>query len=367
MNRQTFIKQLKDLVAFETVTGDIDSNSRALDYVEELLPKGITVKRIKNMNAEILLAGNTKSLSPDIGYLVHIDVISGQPDQFKMILKGDKAYGRGTGDMKFSIPMGIELLNDLLLSKSKVTYTLAITTDEETGGYEGGAFVANELMFRPKCLIVPDGGADLDFVDKAKGVCQVFIESKGSAAHASRPWLGANALEPIIELTSKLLKKYGQRSKSEMWKTTMNIGVIQGGSSTNQVCPNATLKIDFRYPETDSSERILNEVKSLMKSIGGNLTMSPGSVGLPTFTDKNLSIVRQFLSAMGKAYKRDIKVKETYGASDARHFAPFNTPILMMKPLAGEYHSDNEWVSINSCMKFYEGLRIFVNNYKKTL
>lgn len=366
MNKKIFIDQLKKLVSFETVTGNIDENSKALDYVESLLPKNVIKQRIKNKNAEILIASNTTSKSPDVGYLVHIDVVSGKPSQFKMQLKGDLAYGRGTSDMKFSIPIGIDLLKDILKNKPNISFSMVVTTDEETGGYEGGAFLANEFKFRLKCLIVPDGGTDLNFVNKSKGVCQVFVESKGAAAHASCPWAGTNAIEPLIKLTNKLIKRYGKNNKKENWKTTMNIGVIQGGTSTNQVCPNACLKLDFRFPETDSAKRIIKEVESLAKGIGGDLLITTGSVGMPTFTDKNLPIVKDFISAIGSAFGKDIKVKETYGASDARHFAPFNIPILMMKPIAGEYHSDNEWVSINSCLKFYDGLKKFIeglNNY----
>jgi succinyl-diaminopimelate desuccinylase len=365
MKKDIFINQLKKLVAFETVTGNFDENSRALDFVENLLPKNAFKQRFKNKNAEILVVSNTKSKSPDVGFLVHIDVVSGRSDQFKIVQKGEKLFGRGTSDMKFSIPIGVSLLNDLIEKKSKLSFSLAITTDEETGGYEGVTFLANKIKFQPKCLIVPDGGENLNFVDKSKGVCQVFVESKGAAAHASRPWMGKNALEPIVELTNKLIKKYSKNNSNETWKTTMNIGIIQGGISTNQVCSSALLKLDFRFPETESAERIMKEINSLAKGIKGNLTISAGSVGMPTFTDKNLPVVKEFLTAMKKAYGKTIIVKKTFGASDARHFAPFNIPILMMKPLAGEMHSEDEWVSINSCMKFYEGLETFLERIEK--
>lgn len=360
MDKQTFIKQLQKLVSFDGLAGDMEKNSKALDYVASLISKKATIKRVRNKKSEILIASNLKTTIPDIGYLVHMDVVAGRPDQFKMIQKGDKLIGRGTSDMKYSIPLGIALLNKLIAEKSKTSFALAITTDEEVGGFDGGAFLAETLKFRPTTLIVPDGGDNLSFVSKAKGVCQLLATSKGAPAHASRPWMGKNALVPLTTLATELNKIYGKNNLKENWNTTMNIGAIQGGISTNQVCPEATMKLDFRYPESDSIEKIVKNVESLAQKAGGNITVEKLSTGLPTFTDANLAIVKKFLAAMENVFGKKIKVDRTFGASDARHFAKYNIPVLMMKPMGGEIHSDNEWVSISSSLKFYEGLELFI-------
>lgn len=365
MNKQTFINQLKKLVAFETVTGNLEANSKALDYVQTLLDKRVVVKRIQNKNAEILIAGNFKTSSPNVTYMVHMDVVSAKKEQFTLVQRGDKLIGRGTSDMKFSIPMGVSLLNDLIAKKSKLSFALVITTDEEVGGFDGGAFLAENLKFRPKCLLVPDGGDNLTFVEKAKGVCQVIVTSIGRPAHASRPWMGKNAIDPLVKLSSELLKLYGKNSLKESWNTTMNIGQIQGGISTNQVCADASLKLDFRYPETDSIKNILGVVTKLAKKIEPSLKISTMSTGLPTFTNRNGLVVKNFLSAMESAFGKKIVIDKTYGASDARHFAKYNIPVLMMKPMGGEIHSETEWVSISSSMKFFEGLKNFVDTFIK--
>lgn len=365
MNKQTFINQLKKLVAFETVTGNIEANSKALTYVESLLNSGVITKRVKNKSTEILIAGNTKTNSPDVAYMVHMDVVSGRKEQFTLVQRGDRLFGRGASDMKFSIPMGISLLNELVTNKSKLSFALVLTTDEEVGGFDGGAFLAENLKFRPKCLIVPDGGDNMNFVEKAKGVCQVLIESKGRPAHASRPWMGKNAIDPLVKLSTELLKIYGKNSLKETWNTTINIGQIQGGISTNQVCAEASLKLDFRYPETDSIKNIVGIVTKLANKIEPTLKISTMSTGLPTFTDRGQSVVKLFLSSMEKAYKKKIVINKTYGASDARHFAKFDIPVLMMKPMGGEIHSENEWISLSSSMKFFEGLKLFLERISK--
>jgi acetylornithine deacetylase/succinyl-diaminopimelate desuccinylase-like protein len=176
--------------------------------------------------------------------------------------------------------------------------------------------------------------------------------------------MGKNAIDPLTKLSTELLEIYGKKSLKETWNTTMNIGQIQGGISTNQVCAEATLKLDFRYPETDSIKNIVGVVTKLAKKIEPSLVIGTMSTGLPTFTDRNELVVQNFLTAMESAFDKKIIVDKTYGASDARHFAKYNIPVLMMKPMGGEIHSETEWVSISSSMKFFEGLKIFITDLK---
>jgi succinyl-diaminopimelate desuccinylase len=357
MTKDTFIKQLGDLVAMKTLSGEIEVNSKALDYVERLIEKDIEVKRIKNGKAEVLLASTKPGNAPQYCYMVHMDVVAGRDDQFEMKVEGNKAIGRGTSDMKFSIPIGISLLNEA--KQKEIDFCLMVTTDEEVGGFEGGKFIADS-GFAPKAFIVPDGGEDLNFVDKAKGVCQLRLVAKGLPAHASRPWLGKNAIDSLIRLGDSLLDIYGKNNLKESWETTMNIGTINGGISTNQVCPEAEMKVDFRYPEKDSIENIVSVVEGKIRELGLEIEVSKLSTGLPTFTDVSDLEVKKYLEIMGDVFGKTLIVKQTYGASDARHFALLGSPVLMHKPLGGEIHSDDEWVDIESSMKFYDGLRKYL-------
>ena len=363
LTKQTFLKQLKKLVAFETLTDDKGENKKALEYVVSLVDKRVKIKLLENSGKWILLAGNKDLKIPDVGYVVHMDVVSADKKLFKMKVEGGKAYGRGVSDMKFSIPIGVALLNELI--DSNLAFTILITTDEEVGGFDGVDYLVKKKLFLPKVLLVPDGGDNFIFIEKAKGVCQVMVEALGKSAHASRPWEGKNALESITKLTNLLLDRYGKNNKKETWKTTMNIGQIKGGESTNQVCDEAVVKFDFRYPETDSEERILSEVKKLAKSIDPKMKVKPTSSGMPTFTDASSSVVKLFLKSLNEVKGIRVKIGQAYGASDARHFSKFKTPVLMTKPVGGGVHCEDEWVSINSCMTYYQGLRRFLENLNR--
>lgn len=390
LTKQEFIKQLKELVAVESLSGDLTQNAKVLDVIETMVDSKATIKRIKNKTAEILLvsnrtnATNEQLMNPDFGYLVHVDVVAAsdmrlwdmQVVEREVISPQDKengkkatlqavALGRGVSDMKFSVPIGISILNDLIKSNSKKTITLAITTDEERGGFDGALFLADALKFRPKIMIVPDGGDNWNFVYRAKGIVHIKITCTGRAAHGSRPWKGDNAISKINKILSKLLDKYEKNSMEYNWETTMNPGVIKGGVSVNQVCDLVTLDLDFRFPETNTKEAILKEVASIASEVGADISTEILSQGLPTLTDQKSEVVKDFIATMQKNCSSKILLSETVGGSDARHFTQYNIPILMMKPLGGDIHENSEWISVDSCLEYEQGLMEFILKERK--
>ncbi len=355
MNREDFVSQLSKLVSFKTVTRNFEENKKALDYVVSLIDKRLFVERKTSNGFEYLKISVKNSNTPNLCYMVHIDVVFGTDNQFEMKTEGERAIGRGTSDMKFSIPIGTALINEAC--EKGLDLDLVITTDEEIGGFDGGKVLA-ESGYSPKILIVPDGGDNLSFVEKAKGVCQLKLTATGVPAHASRPWMGKNAIDSLILVGGKLLEIYGENNKRESWETTMCIGKITGGGSTNQVCPLAEMKIDFRYPETDSIEKIQQKVEKVTSDLGVDVSVERMSTGLPTFTDVSNPEVTRYLQIMEKGFGKKLEVKQTYGASDARHFS--NSLVLMNKSMGGEIHSETEWVDIESSMQFYQALRKYV-------
>jgi len=365
--QKRFIADLSKLVSFKTLTYDVGENAKALDLIQSRISRKAVKQRIRNGRAEILLASNVRTKSPDICYLAHVDVVAGKAAQFKMRLKGGRAYGRGVSDMKFSIPIGYELLNELIAEGSGLSFMLAVTTDEETGGFEGAAYLAGKHGLKPRALIVPDGGDGFVFVNRSKGVCALRIDARGVPAHSSRVWLGKNALEPLIALCSEVLTRYKANNQRESWKTTVNIGKIQGGISANQVCPEAFAILDFRFPETTTFEAIRDEVCAIAREIDPSLEVSTHSIGSPTAVDVRDPIVKMFLQSFERVIGRKIEAKGAYGASDARHFASLGAPTLMTKPVGGDVHGDGENVSVDSCLAFYDALRDFLQTRSSLL
>ncbi len=115
MKSYIFTKQLKNLVKIQSLPDNQQGNKEIIEYIESILPREAKIIKSQRNGVHTLIAGNNNLEKPDIAYLAHADVVSANPDQFNLKINGDKLIGRGVSDMKFSIPIGIALLKELLL------------------------------------------------------------------------------------------------------------------------------------------------------------------------------------------------------------------------------------------------------------
>lgn len=43
----------------------------------------------------------------------------------------------------------------------------------------------------------------------------------------------------------------------------------------------------------------------------------------------------------------------SHGSSDARYFAKANIPVLLVNPMGGAYHCENEWIDLDDLERYY--------------
>lgn len=365
LDREKFIKDLSALIGFPTVTGEGKGFDAAFSFIKEKLHRGSFIEILQNEGETVFIASNVKTKKPDICYLVHADVVSANPHQFEMAIEDGMVIGRGVSDMKFSIPIGYELLNHLIERKSSLSFAFVVTSDEERGGFKGAQYLADVYKMRPKVLIVPDGGDNFGCIHKSKGVCHLKISSVGIPAHASRPWDGKSALEPLIALASKLYSMYQEANANKDWRTTMNIGKLMGGEIINQVPGKAEMLVDFRFvPETDSEEKLSGMVKELAQEISANISVEMIAYGEPVYVSPEDPTLKMFIETMRDSTGREIPIEGSEGSTDARHLAKHGAVLLMSKPNAGGEHGDREWLDIDSALKYGEVLAAFLERYE---
>src|SRR6185369_18078652 len=100
-----------------------------------------------------------------------------------------------------------------------------------------------------------------------KGILWVEIESHGIQAHGSTPELGRNAIIPLAEAIAEIKAlDLGANFDRAFDGWTMNVGTIEGGSSTNTVPAAARASIDFRLPGGISKQDVLAKVEEKLKA-----------------------------------------------------------------------------------------------------
>ncbi|HEX7121215.1 MAG TPA: peptidase dimerization domain-containing protein, partial [Gemmatimonadaceae bacterium] len=81
----------------------------------------------------------------------------------------------------------------------------------------------------------------------AKGSLRVMLRTRGQEAHSAYPHLGKSAIEPMLELLPTV-KTLALPRDEVLGETTVNIGVLRGGTEANIIPGSCEAELMFRLP-----------------------------------------------------------------------------------------------------------------------
>ncbi len=346
------VKYLKDLIKFKTVDGEVDEFEKCWDYIDAHMRQvsGWDYREYELSGYKSRVYSHKKHIETDekefdIYLYSHIDVVNGNGVLFTPIETEDKIVGRGAIDMKFADAVNIAVLQNLPSGILEKKIAFIITSDEEVGGQFGAKYLAEEIGLRGGCVIAPDGTTKNDtwkFELKNKGTIHTKFYAKGKSAHGSRKWEGDNALERLIDFYQELKAKFDIGNK-DVWKSTLNLGVLKGGTATNSVADEAMMQTDFRYVDEDERQSFYREIDKLAKkyNVVFDHYVDAAFIDVP----KDNSFIKAYRKSAEK-FMNSSDIQDTWntGSFDAREFFKVGiTPIILM-PRCGAGHSDDEWI-----------------------
>jgi acetylornithine deacetylase/succinyl-diaminopimelate desuccinylase-like protein len=351
MKDKELVTILAKLVSFETTPGKVEEIGLCFDYIDkELSFYPFHKQTFLHNGVESRIWSTSKAKKTEYILNAHIDVVPGEEKLFKLKKAGDKVSGRGVSDMKYSVALYIIALRSLYKKFKKLpSIAIILTSDEEVGGFNGVKHILTQ-GYRANIAFVPDGGENNNIVENAKGVIQLDIISKGQDAHGARLWEGKDSIEPLIKTLLKIRKEYPFPVK-KVWKTTINLGKINGGVQTNQVASQTVASLDIRYVPSEKPVQILKAISNHL----GNCSLKENIRGSAFSINRNNLYVKIWGGLLkSKFINEDI-------ASDARHFTSAGITAIVSKPIGGLIHNSGEWSSIASCLNFGHAIEEFLS------
>jgi len=345
------------LVSTPTITGNYQANHDALRYIEEFLSsRGMHIARHECNGVESLVATTRRTKTPEIMLAAHLDVVPADERLFTLRKEGDKLYGRGTLDMKFAIAAYMSMVDDLRHNLSAYDFGIMITTDEEAGGTDGTAYLVKE-GYLPKACIIPDGGDDWQMQTHAKGMFWLSLTADGKPAHASRPWLGDNAILRLLDTIQDITKLFeGHNAETK----TLNVGKINGGRAINQVADRAEALIDIRLMTEEEKAPLLTHIQAICEKYGTEISVViDGAVASFPLSNPYL---RKFADIITEVTGVEVKGSSTLGTNDSRYFAEHNIPCISVYPPGGGHHGVGEWVSAQGLHDFHQILTRYITH-----
>jgi acetylornithine deacetylase/succinyl-diaminopimelate desuccinylase-like protein len=314
-----------ELLAIESPSG---SESRIVDFVSRwLVGRGwnVTVQEVTPGRGNVWASreGGGVTLS------THLDTV---PPYVPARLDGERLYGRGACDAK-GIAAAMLAAGDRLADSGENRVDLLLVVGEEKAS--DGARAANRLPCTSRFLINGEP-TESKLAVGAKGSLRVTLRTRGVEAHSAYPQLGKSAIEPMLELLPSL-RTLELPSDPRLGQSTVNIGVIRGGTEANIIPGSCEVELMFRLVGD------VDVVKRMVESwVAGRAEISYGSHIPPQY----FHTIPGFETAP-VAFTSDIPLLDRWG-----------TPLLFGPGSIHVAHTPGEFVAVDE-------LRAAVDAYER--
>ncbi|HVX31242.1 MAG TPA: M20 family metallopeptidase, partial [Nitrolancea sp.] len=196
-----------------------------------------------------------------------------------------EARGPGIYDMKASVAMMLQALT--FLRENSVEHrplTWLINTEEEVGSPVSRPVIERLASESEYVLVLEPPVAPNGALKTArKGVGMFTMHITGLAAHAGAdPEKGVSAIQ---ELANQIHYLHGMTDYS--LGTTVNVGVVSGGTARNVVAAEATALIDLRVTTMAEADRVVKSILSAEPRLPGSQVRVEGGLNRPPMERTN--------------------------------------------------------------------------------
>jgi glutamate carboxypeptidase len=348
------ISLLEKLVLHESPTTSKESVDKLGQFIAQVLHDGgAAVTQFPQTDKGDHWLGVWGESDGGILMLTHIDTVHppGTLRQMPWRSDGERIYGPGVLDMKASIAMAVTALRALREASRMPAKRISLlcTSDEEMGSHTSREIIIDAAEAHDLVLCLEPALPDGSLKTWRKGTSDYEVRTLGTASHAgAAPELGVNAIHEMLSQLQSIvnLADPGQ-------ETTVNVGIISGGTRTNVIPDQCEAKIDVRTKTIAESDRISRHMDSLRPVLAGAEIIVSGGVNRPPMERTPLMIeTYQKAVQIGARIGLDLSEGGTGGGSDANFVAPFGVPVLDGLGAIGEgAHSKIEYITKRSLLE----------------
>ena len=350
--QDAMLDTLRVIVEFETPSDDKAAVDKLVAYLQDRCRElGGEVESISQADyGDLTVARWTGSndQSP-ILVLTHIDTVwpvgtlAGKPFE----VGATEARGPGIYDMKASIAMMLQAMR--LMSESGAQHrpiTWLINTEEEVGSPVSRPHI-EQLAAQSEYVLVlePPVAPNGALKTARKGVGMFNMHITGLAAHAGAdPEKGISAIQ---ELANQIQYLHGMTDFN--LGTTVNVGVVAGGTKRNVVAAEASALIDLRVTTMAEADRVVKSILSAQPRLQGTKVHVEGGLNRPPMerTDRIAAAFQQ-VRAVGQRLGLQLSEASTGGGSDGNFTAAIGATTIDGLGCTGDgAHAEHEFISLN--------------------
>ncbi|MEM7071229.1 MAG: acetylornithine deacetylase [Pseudomonadota bacterium] len=382
--RHQAIDILEKLVSFQSIS--LQDNLALMMWIKNYLANF-------NIKASIIehVAGKRVNLFARIGpdtrdaimLSGHSDVVptKGQDwdsDPFKLTLRDQRLYARGSADMKGFLACVLACVDDFCKAPLNHPIWIAISCDEEIGcvGVRPMIEYLKTQNLHPKLIIVGEPTL-MKPVLAHKGKLSCLCHCKGLAGHSayaselvSAIHLANDVITEIRHTQQKLIENIEAHDRRfPIACSTLNIGTIKGGKALNIVPEDCVFDFEIRHLPKNNPTDLLEPILQKAAFLNHQYQHLKNAV--------TIEVMNAYPGLEQKHDSKSVQLVKRLCASNEEHYVNFGTEAgLFQNMLASDCvvcgpgdirvaHKSNEYIAvsqIDSCLTFLENLNKYATH-----
>jgi acetylornithine deacetylase/succinyl-diaminopimelate desuccinylase-like protein len=310
----------------------------------------VSMDELSNVYARIPGSGRTSPLV----VTAHLDTVFPLDTDLSVRRENARIYGPGIGDNSLGVAAlfglswllsGQELPGDLWL--------VANVGEEGLGDLRGMKAVVDRFKDRVLAYLILEGMALGQVYHRALGVERYRINVQTPGGHS---WVNFGKPSAIHEMAELVTELVGIRLPKQP-RTTLNVGVISGGTSVNTIAEAADIQLDLRSEDKRMLDYLVKQVEDrLTKAQKADVQVTKDVIGrrpageIPT-DHALVQLVKDCLADRG------LRAALAIGSTDANIPLSRGIPAVCVGLTSGSgAHTQNEYINLEPIEKGLEFL-----------
>jgi acetylornithine deacetylase len=354
------VELLRELVAIDSVNPDLIAGAAGEREIATFVASWceqagleVEVEEAAGGRPNVIATARGRGQGRTLLLNAHMDTVGVETMEapFEARIDGGRLYGRGSYDMKGSLAAIMTVAGQAKERELAGDVVVAAVCDEEVASIGTEALVASGRRFDGAVVAEP---TELAVAVAHKGFAGFEIETKGRAAHGSRPDLGVDAITKmgpvLVELGALAERLLADPTHRLLGSGSVHASLIEGGQEFSSYPQRCLLTGERRTIPGETTADAEEELRGLLRRTVPEADLRMGVTREPFEIDEDEEIVRLL---------REHATTEIVGVpfwTDAALIAAAGVPTVVFGPAGEGAHAAIEWVDLASVERCAEVL-----------